>query len=76
MTIKTSQSLRNESIARIDFLYDKDENEIYVNEINTIPGALSYYLFESKGIYFDELLDMLITETMKRNYKKKLYLAI
>ena len=74
MTIKTSQSLRNESIARIDFLYDKDENEIYVNEINTIPGALSYYLFESKGIYFDELLDMLITETMKRNYKKKLLL--
>lgn len=72
MTKETSKSLRNESIARIDFLYDNNENTLYVNEINTIPGALSYYLFESKGIYFDELLDKLITETMKRDYKKRL----
>ncbi len=71
MTIETNESLRNESIARIDFLYDLDENKLYVNEINTIPGALSYYLFESKGIMFDELLDKLITHTMKREYKKQ-----
>ncbi len=71
MTVKTSESLRNESIARIDYLYDLDENKLYVNEINTIPGALSYYLFESKGILFDELLDKLITHTMKRDYRKK-----
>ena len=71
LTRKTSNSLRNESIARIDFLYDLDENKVYVNEINTIPGALSYYLFESKGIFFDELLDKLISLTMKRDYKKK-----
>ena len=71
LTKRTSKSLRNESIARIDFLYDNDENKLYVNEINTIPGALSYYLFEEKGIYFDELLDKLIINTMKRDYKKK-----
>ena len=71
LTIKTSTSLRNESIARIDFLYDLEENKLYVNEINTIPGALSYYLFESRGIYFTELLDKLIILTMKRDYKKK-----
>ncbi len=71
LTYKTSQSLRNESIARIDFLYDEEQNKLYVNEINTIPGALSYYLFETKGIYFDDLLDMLIHNAMKRDYKKK-----
>ena len=71
LTLKTSNSLRNESIARIDFLYDLEENKLYVNEINTIPGALSYYLFESKGIYFDQLLDKIIMLTMKRDYKKK-----
>ena len=74
LTVKTSNSLRNESIARIDFLYDNNEKKLYVNEINTIPGALAYYLFESKGIYFDELLDKLINLTMKRDYKKKLLL--
>lgn len=72
LTKRTSQSLRNESIARVDFLYDNEEKKLYVNEINTIPGALSYYLFESKGIYFDDLLDKLITSTMKRDYKKKM----
>lgn len=71
LTIRVSKSLRNESIARIDYLYDLDQNKLYVNEINTIPGALAYYLFESKGIYFDELLDKLVTLTMKRDYKKK-----
>lgn len=71
LTKKTSVSLRNESIARIDFLYDNVDKKLYVNEINTIPGALSYYLFEAKGIYFDELLDKLIINTMKRDYKKK-----
>lgn len=71
LTRKTSESLRNESIARIDFLYDIDEEKLYVNEINTIPGALAYYLFESCGIYFDELLEKLIVHTMKRDYKKK-----
>ncbi len=70
LTIKTSASLRNESIARIDFLYDNDEEKLYVNEINTIPGALAYYLFESKGIYFDELLDKLIINAIKKDYKK------
>lgn len=71
LTKKTSESLRNESIARVDFLYDLEEEKLYVNEINTIPGALAYYLFESKGIFFDELLDKLITLTMKRDYRKK-----
>lgn len=71
LTKKTNDSLRNESIARIDFLYDEEEKRLYVNEINTIPGALSYYLFESCGIYFDELLEKLIVSTMKRDYKKK-----
>ena len=70
-TKKTNNSLRNESIARIDYLYDNINKKLYVNEINTIPGALSYYLFENKGIYFDELLDKLIISTMKRDYKKK-----
>lgn len=71
LTRKTNASLRNESIARVDFLYDNNSEKVYVNEINTIPGALSYYLFEEKGIYFDELIDRLISFGLKRDYKKK-----
>ena len=44
----------------MDFLYDQANDVIYVGEINTIPGSLSYYLWEQKGISFSKLLDRLI----------------
>ncbi len=44
--------------ARIDFLYDG--NNIYINEINTIPGSLAFYLWEAKGISFKELITKII----------------
>ena len=42
-------------------------NDIYVNEINTIPGSLSFYLWEATNISFDKLVDKLIDLAFKRN---------
>ena len=36
------------------------EKNIYINEINTIPGSLAFYLFEKENITFTSLLDILI----------------
>lgn len=47
-------------IVRFDFLIDTKKEEIYLNEINTIPGALAYYLFEAKEIEFRRLLISLV----------------
>ena len=58
-------------VIRIDYLYDINIDKLYVNEINVIPGALSYYLFEAKDIYFDNLLDDLISEGVRRKNKEK-----
>jgi D-alanine-D-alanine ligase len=44
--------------ARIDFLYDG--NNIYVNEINTIPGSIAFYLWEGKNILFKDLITKII----------------
>ncbi len=44
--------------ARIDFLYDG--NNIYINEINTIPGSLAFYLWEATDISFKELITKII----------------
>ena len=41
-------------MARIDFLYA--DGELYVNEINTIPGSLSSYFYEGGGSYVIEKL--------------------
>lgn len=57
---RTFHELHAKGIARIDFMLDEDTQEIYVNEINTIPGSLSFYLWEAKGISFTKLLDTLI----------------
>lgn len=48
-------------IVRFDYLLDEKENEVYLNEINTIPGSLAYYLFTVKGINLENLFDKLIT---------------
>jgi D-alanine-D-alanine ligase len=53
-------------VARIDFMIDEDSGELYFNEINTIPGSLSFYLWEPVGLPYAELIDELIELGMKR----------
>ncbi len=57
-------------VGRIDFLIDKDTNKVYINEINTIPGSLSFYLWEATGKSFTELTTQLIELALKR-YREK-----
>ena len=59
-------SLGCSGVSRVDFLIDKDTDEIYVNEINTIPGSLSFYLWEATGLKYPELLDEIIRLALKR----------
>lgn len=60
-------------VVRIDYLYV--DSNLYVSEINTIPGSLAFYLFEPKGISFKNLLDDLIKEAMLSKEKEKKYLT-
>lgn len=67
---KTFTELNCEGISRIDFIIDKDTNNVYVNEINTIPGSLAFYLWKPKGISFSELLDRAIRYAIKRKERR------
>ena len=62
----TFRVLACDGVSRIDFMIDEANGEIYVNEINTIPGSLSFYLWEATGVKFDELVDRLIAIAFKR----------
>ncbi len=54
-------------VVRIDYLMDvDDDNKVYVNEINTIPGSLSFYLWEATGLKYKDMLDRLIELAFKR----------
>ncbi len=51
-------------VARIDFL--ANDTELYVNEVNTIPGSLSKHLFVSPPLAFSQLLSDLVAEALER----------
>ena len=53
-------------VARVDFLMDEDTGAIYFNEINTIPGSLSFYLWKPTGVEFPELVERLIQIGLNR----------
>ncbi|MDE3043483.1 MAG: hypothetical protein KGJ10_01490 [Acidobacteriota bacterium] len=61
-TLVTGASLRG--VARVDFL--ANEHELYVNEVNTIPGSLSKYLFVTPPLAFADLLEDLLREARER----------
>lgn len=69
LAIKTFRSLNSSGVVRIDFLIDMDKNKVYVNEINSIPGSLSYYLWEKTDKEYEELLENIIDLGVMR-YKK------
>jgi D-alanine-D-alanine ligase len=67
-----------EGISRIDFLIDADINELYFNEINTLPGSLAFYLWSAAPHYWTvtDLLARLIDRAerlraMKRGLQRK-----
>ena len=60
MTKDIYNALNMNGVVRIDYIFDKANNEIYFNEINTIPGSMAYYLFEPMGIDYIALIDMMI----------------
>ena len=62
-------------VCRIDYLIDKKTNKYYINEPNTIPGSLSFYLWDKAGKRYEDLLDEMITLSIKdyKNRSKKVY---
>ena len=63
---ETFRVLSCHGVSRVDVIVDKADGNIYVNEINTIPGSLSFYLWEATGISFDELMDRLVKLALRR----------
>lgn len=67
LAVKTFRTLGCSGVARIDFLNNPETGELWVNEINTIPGSLAFYLWEAAGLPFDKLLDEMIALAFKRH---------
>ena len=70
LAVKTFQALGCSGVSRIDFLNDRESGELYINEINTIPGSLAFYLWEEAGVSFAELMDRLVELAVKRQRER------
>lgn len=75
LSLKVFKVLNASGCVRIDFMIDDDNGKVYVNEINSIPGSLAFYLWKEVGTDFSKECDVLINEALKRykNKEKKTY---
>lgn len=71
MSVKAFKCLGCSGVSRIDYLLDVDSNKIYLNEINTIPGSLAFYLWEPLGTKYSQLLDIMVSLALKRDRERK-----
>ena len=65
MAVDAFIALGCSGVSRIDFMIDMETNNVYFNEINTIPGSLSFYLWEPLGMKYEHLLDNMIQLALK-----------
>ena len=65
--VEAFRYLNCNGVARIDFMIDMATDKIYINEFNTIPGSLAFYLWEPKSVKYTALLDRMIELALKRH---------
>lgn len=70
LAIRTFKTFGASGVARLDFLVNSDTEKVYFNEINTIPGSFSFYLWEKSDISFSQLVQELIDIALKNHQQK------
>lgn len=72
--VKAYEAVNASGLSRVDFFIDKDNGEIYINEINTLPGFTSISMFpkmcEASGLAYSSLIELVLEEAIER-FKSK-----
>ncbi len=66
LSVDIFKAIGASGVVRIDYLLNSETGEVFANEINTVPGSLSFYLWEATGIKYPELIDRLIELAFRR----------
>jgi D-alanine-D-alanine ligase len=64
------RALDCKGVVRIDFMLDRFSDNLYITEINTIPGSMAYYLWVAAGMSYTELIDKMIGYALKAHRYK------
>jgi D-alanine-D-alanine ligase len=60
MAVRAFQAIDGRGTARVDFLIKSDSDEIYLNELNTMPGSLAFYLWQEMGMSARDVVERLV----------------
>lgn len=75
LSLEAFRALDCAGLARVDFLVSRDDLEVYVSEVNTLPGftSVSMYpkLWEASGLSYRELIDRLIDLALERHQERR-----
>lgn len=71
MAIDAFRAIGASGVVRVDFLYQEHKKRLLLNEINTTPGSISYYLWEEAGLRFDQLVAALVQIALDRHEGKR-----
>lgn len=66
LAVDAFRAINASGCSRVDFLMDNETRQVWINEINTIPGSLAFYLWEASGLSFPALLEEIISLALKR----------
>ena len=70
LSLQIFEVFQASGVARLDFLIQQDTGDIYFNEINTIPGSFSFYLWEEGGLMMKQLMLELVDIAIKKHRQK------
>ena len=74
MSIRAFRAVEAEGMARVDFLKDRNTGELYINELNSLPGFTSGSMYprlwEATGLGYGDLLDRLVDLALERRDRK------
>jgi D-alanine-D-alanine ligase len=66
LSVQAFRLIGASGVARLDFLLEKNGENLYLNEINTMPGSIAFYLWEASGVPFDELVTQCVNMALNR----------
>jgi D-alanine-D-alanine ligase len=69
--IEAFRAIDGRGTARLDFLVRPDSNEVFLNEINTLPGSLAFYLWQEMGRSAREVVDRLVALARDAHAEKR-----
>jgi D-alanine-D-alanine ligase len=71
LAVSAFRAIGASGVVRVDFLYQQKSRRLFLNEINTLPGSLAYYLWEEEGLRFDQLVSTLVQIALDRHERQR-----